>query len=92
MNSIERQLQLCRQKIQNWADENGFKFSKTKTACVYFCSTHKSHDDPCLHLDGNKIKVVKEVKFLGVIFNSKLSFVPHIKRLKEKMYKSPEYY
>ena len=55
MNSIERQLQLCLPKIQNWADESGFKFSKTKTVCVYICSKRKSHDDPFLHLDGNKI-------------------------------------
>ena len=70
MNSIERHLQLCLQKNQNWADENGFKFSKTKTACVHCSSKLKSHDDPCLHLDGNKIKAVKEDKFLGVIFDS----------------------
>ena len=31
MNSFERQLQLYLNKIQNWADENGSKFSKTKT-------------------------------------------------------------
>ena len=61
---------------------------KIKTACVHFCSKRKSHDDPCLHLDGNRIKVVKEVKFLGVIFGSKLSFVPHIKMLKEKCTKA----
>ena len=30
MNSIERQLQLCLQKIQNWADENSLKSPKTK--------------------------------------------------------------
>ena len=89
MNSIERQLQLCSQRIQNWADKNGFRFSKTKTTCVHFCSKRKLHDDPCLQLDGNQIKfVVKEAKFLGVIFNSKLSFVPHISMLKEKCYKA----
>ena len=38
MNSVERQMQLCHQKIQNWADENDFTFSKTKTACVHFRS------------------------------------------------------
>ena len=27
--SIERQLRLCLQKNQNWANENGFKLSKT---------------------------------------------------------------
>ena len=79
MNSVERQLQLCLQRIQNWADKNGFRFSKTKTTCVHFCSKRKLHDDPCLQLDGNQIKfVVKEATFLGVIFDSKLSFVPHI--------------
>ena len=26
MNYLERQMQLCPQKFQNWADENGFKF------------------------------------------------------------------
>ena len=57
-------------------------------ACVHVCSKRKSHDDPCLHLDVNKIKVVKEVKFLGVIFDSKLSFVSHIKMLKEKCTKA----
>ena len=43
INSVERQLQLCLNKIQNWADENGFKFSKTKTPCVNFCTKRKSH-------------------------------------------------
>ena len=64
MNSkFERQLHFCFHKIQNWADENGFKFSKTKIACVHFCTKRKPHNDPCLHLDGNQIQVVKEVKF-----------------------------
>ena len=36
LNSVEIQLQLCLNKIQNWADENGFKFSKNKSACVHF--------------------------------------------------------
>ena len=63
MNSTELQLQLCQQKIQNWADDtcNGFKFSETKIACVHICYKRKSHDDPCLNLDRNKIKVVNEV-------------------------------
>jgi hypothetical protein len=34
--------------------------------------------------DGTPIKVAKEIKFLGVLFDSKLSFVPHIAMLKEK--------
>ena len=36
IHCVEKQLHLCLHKIQNWADENSFKFSKTKTACVHF--------------------------------------------------------
>ena len=33
---VERQLQLCINGIQKWVDENGFKFSITKTECIHF--------------------------------------------------------
>ena len=33
---VERQLQLCINKIQKWVDENGFKFSTSKTECIHF--------------------------------------------------------
>lgn len=39
-------------KDQNWDDENGYKFSKTKTACVHFVPNEKFHDVLSLHLDG----------------------------------------
>ncbi len=39
-------------------------------------------------LNGVEIPVVKETKFLGVIFDSKLSFIPHIKYLKAKSHKA----
>ena len=35
MNTIERQLQLCLNKIQKWVDENGLKFSQTKTVYAF---------------------------------------------------------
>jgi hypothetical protein len=70
-----RKLKLYLNKLQNWANVNGFKFSRTKTACMHFSFKQKHNDDPKLHLDGTPIKVVKEIKFLGVIFDSKLSFV-----------------
>ena len=41
MASIERQFQLCLNKVEKWADENGFKFSKTKTVCMLFCNKRK---------------------------------------------------
>ena len=37
MQAIERQLQLHLNRIEDWADNNGFKFSQSKTGCVHFC-------------------------------------------------------
>jgi 2'-5' RNA ligase len=51
---------------------------------VHFCNKRKHYGDPKLELDGSPIKVLKEINFWGVIFDSKLNFVPHITMLKEK--------
>ena len=88
MHTIERQLQQNLNNIQEWATRNGFKFSKSKTVCLHFCQLRKAHDDPVLTLDGQPIPVEEETKFLGVIFDKKLSFIPHIKKLKAKCQKA----
>ena len=84
MASIERKFQLCLNKIEKWADENGFKFSKTKTVCIHFCNQRKLHPDPTLTLYGAQIPVVTQAKFLGVIFDSKLNFKAHIDYVRKK--------
>ena len=84
MRTIERKLQQCINRIEDWATSNGFKFSKSKTQCVHFCKLRKVHNDPVLYLYGSPIPVVEESKFLGVIFDRKLSFIPHIRYLKAK--------
>ena len=88
MNTIERQLQQCLNKLQAWTTENGFKFSTSKTQCVHFCQLRKLHNDPELFLNGVKLPVVDQAKFLGVIFDRKLSFIPHIKHLRTKCLKA----
>ena len=81
-------LQQCINRIEDWALHNGFKFSKSKTQCVHFCQLRKVHDDPELYLYGSLIPVVEDFKFLGIIFDRKLSFIPHIKYLKAKCLKA----
>ena len=75
----ERHLQLQLKKLETWADENGFKFSHTKTLAVHFCRKNSCVKQPELFLYGKKIAVKDEAKFLGVIFDSKLSFIPEKK-------------
>ena len=88
MNIIERQLQQCLNKLQIWSDENGFKFSKSKTKCMHLCNLCGVHPDPELYLDKTKIAVVSKFKFLGIIFDRKFSFLPHITTFKKKCKKA----
>ena len=88
MRTIERQLQRTLNNLQTWADSNGFRFSETKTVCIHFCNKHKTHQDPTLYLNNSLIPVVRETKFLGMIFDNKLSFIPHLKNLRKNCSKS----
>ena len=88
MKTIETKLQNNLNKIEKWTVENGFKFSMTKTNCVHFCQEHRLHLDPALKLYNNPIPIVDQAKFLGVIFDKKLSFIPHINTLKVKCQKA----
>ena len=80
---VERQLQLCINAVQKWVTSNGFKFSVIKSECIHFHRKRSQVLDPYLTLNGQRMKVSKEVKFLGVIFDTKLSFLPHLKYLKK---------
>ena len=58
METIEFKLQRCLNNIEDWATENGFKFSKTKTQCVHFCQIRQLHLDPHLTIYGSPIPVI----------------------------------
>ena len=60
-------------------------FPKTKTVCMHLL--HSVHAEPELTLDGDTINVFEETTFLGLIFDTKLSFMPHIKYLKTRCLK-----
>ena len=57
---IERHLQQCLNKLADWADTNGFKFSPSKTVCIHFCKLRKPHREPTLLLNGTPVPVVEE--------------------------------
>ena len=88
MRCLERQLQFCLNKIERWADENGFRFSKSKSVCMHFCHKRIPHPDPELKIYDCLIPVVEETKFLGLIFDRKLTFKAHIKSLKDRCLKT----
>ena len=85
---VEREMQLCVNSVHKWVVENGFKFSTTKTQCIHFHNFRDTFPDPEIFLGKDRIQAVKEAKFLGLIFDQKLAFLPHILNLKLSCQKS----
>ena len=88
MNFIERQIQTALNKIYNWANNNGFKFSIEKTKCIHFCRKRNLHLDPELTLNSYSLPISNEIKYLGVIFDRKLTFESHVKDLRKRCTKA----
>ena len=87
IDAIQRKLQHTINRLEKWTLKNGFTISKNKTVAMHFCPDKKCMD-PVLKLDNDPIQFVKEAKFLGLIWDTKLTFEPHIKYLKARCQKS----
>ncbi|GFY31925.1 putative RNA-directed DNA polymerase from transposon X-element [Trichonephila clavipes] len=88
MRMIERQLQTAVNNIVKWCDTNGHSISASKSCCVHFCRKRGIHPDPEIRIRDIQIPVVPDVRFLGVIFDRRLTFLPHILHLRKKCEKS----
>ena len=88
-------MQLCVNSVQDWVSENGFKFFTSKTVCIHVHQQYVFLFFVFLFLlllllvllllfflGKTPIKVVKEAKFLGLIFDIKLTFKNHVQYLK----------
>jgi len=82
LNVIQTTLQSTLNTINTWATENGFKFSSTKTKMVHFHILRGIIHPPVLRLNNTPIPCVETFKFLGLTWDSKLTWRPHINILK----------
>ncbi|GBM83506.1 putative RNA-directed DNA polymerase from transposon X-element [Araneus ventricosus] len=81
MRFVERQLQTAVNNMVTWSNRNGFTFSTQKTFGVHFCR-RLLHPDPELFIQDTPLTLKDECKFLGVVFDRRLTFVPHIAYLR----------
>ena len=88
LNRVERDMQLCVNSVQDWVSENGFKFSTSKTTCIHFHQQYRFFPDTNIFLGKTPIKIVKEAKFLCLMFDTKLAFKIHLQYLKSSCQKS----
>ena len=83
LDTIERNLQQAVNAIQEWATRNGFRFAAHKCKVVHFTAPRSRAQRPPIVRIGNTLLPVEEsTKFLGLWWDSHLSFKKHISVLK----------
>ena len=81
LNEIYQQMQRVLNRIILWTDSNGFKFSSTKTKIVKFTKSNTALLEPNICMYNQRIPTVQCMRFLGLHFDSKLTWNEHISRI-----------
>ena len=76
-NKLQSRIQLSLNAIDKWCNKNGFKISISKTVGVLFTKKRRISNVK-IKVGNEPIKIEKTAKFLGVIFDHRLSWKPHI--------------
>ena len=83
LDTIERHLQQAVNAIQEWATRNGFRFAAHKCKVVHFTAPrYKAQRPPTIRISDTLLPVEESTKFLGLWWDSHLSFKEHISALK----------
>ena len=79
-NAVEvcHKVQQAINAVTRWADKRGFQFSALKTKAIRFTRRRRMEEVPTLVLKDVILPYEDQIKFLGVIFDKKLTFGPHI--------------
>jgi ribonuclease HI len=86
--ALQRRMQMALNKVTTWVDEHGFRLSMEKTKVVHFTRRRGPYPDPSLTLHNTALQVTEQMRFLGLIFDRKLTWVPHVKDLKTRCLKA----
>ena len=63
-----------------WCNEWGIKLNALKSKTIVF-NGRRAEIDFRLHMEGTRIPIHKEVTFLGVTFDSRITFTPHFNKI-----------
>ncbi|GBM82346.1 hypothetical protein AVEN_54778-1 [Araneus ventricosus] len=75
-------------QLTTWCDKNGHAISPEKSRCFHFCRKRNLHIVPVIYIRNFAIPVVNDIRFLGIIFDRKLTFLPHVLHLRKKCERS----
>ena len=61
-------------QVTTWLRECCLQLNVSKTVSMFFCKTNKPTSDHHIIVAGEKLQIVSEFKYLGVLIDSNLSF------------------
>ncbi|GBL86981.1 Retrovirus-related Pol polyprotein from type-1 retrotransposable element R1 [Araneus ventricosus] len=76
--------------LEMWANTYNLTFSKNKTKYLMFKYKKVITHFPCIYLYGGRIGYDKNIKYLGIIFDTNLSLMPHLNAIQSKVMKLHE--
>jgi hypothetical protein len=85
-NDVEnaRILERLLRKAEDWRQRHGARFEMTKYVLIHFTKNRNQSTTAHIEIDGTIIEPSDEAKYLGVIFDRKLSFKSHVQYASRK--------
>ena len=87
LQEVGNVLQRTLNNLHTWTIKNGFRFSSLKTKVVHFNKRDRTIALPQLKLNNRTLNYSPSAKFLGLDFDSKLTWSPYLTRLKNECQK-----
>lgn len=89
MDILVHRLQDTLDKLLIWSKSNGLVFSTdpSKSMCMLF-SRSRNRATPLIQYDGSPLSFVDKTKFLGLVWDTKMSWLPHVIYTKERALKA----
>jgi hypothetical protein len=84
---IVRKLQHGLDTLVAWCERWNIKINEGKTRAIYF-SHQREPPEPLLTLNGRNIQFVNNVKYIGVIFDKRITWRLHIERIEAKAFRT----
>ena len=81
---ITHHLQEDLTKIQDWCETWGFNINASKSVGIVFTNKN-NYKNPNLYINNQKIAFNTSTKFLGITFDSRLTWGPHINSIVERV-------
>ena len=68
-------------QVTKWLSDSCLHLNVKNTVCMFFTKRAADATEPAVYVSGEKLQVVSDFKYLGIILDSNLSFKKHVKRV-----------